>query len=238
MSRTVGQARAVTARAVGPTAATRSALVAGVATVVLLWGIVVGLLTATADHERRPVAAPPQTATEPVVAVSEPTPTIERRGAPAAAPSSPAPIDQMRLQVRALGIDAPVVPVPLQAGGVLDPPAEVSTVGWWDGSAEPGGGSGQTVLTGHTVHDGGGAMDDLEELATGDVVRVTDTDGAADYQVTGVQVWTKAELAQNAVEAFGQDRHHGRLVLVTCEDWNGRDFASNVVVFAEPLQGT
>ena len=140
-----------------------------------------------------------------------------------------------RLHVPAIGIDAPVVPVPLQDGGVLDPPEAVTDVGWWDGSAEAGEDTGQTVLTGHTVHDRGGVMDDLDMLRAGDVVRVTDPDGHVDYAVTEVVTWTKAELTENAVEAFGQDRHHGRLVLVTCEDWSGDGYASNVVVFAEPV---
>jgi LPXTG-site transpeptidase (sortase) family protein len=140
-----------------------------------------------------------------------------------------------RLHVPAIGIDAPVVPVPLQDGGALDPPQDVTAVGWWDGSAEAGDGTGQTVLTGHTVHDGGGVMDDLDTLRAGDQVRVTGPDGHVDYAVTEVVTWTKAELTENAVEAFGQDRHHGRLVLVTCEDWSGVAYESNVVAFAEPV---
>ncbi len=78
-------------------------------------------------------------------------------------------------------------------------------------------------------------MDDLEDLAEGDIVHVTDQDGRVDYLVTDVEVWSKKKLAHNAVEAFGQDRHHGRLVLVTCEDWVDGDYRSNVVVFAEPV---
>ena len=104
-----------------------------------------------------------------------------------------------------------------------------------DGSAHAGDDTGQTVMTGHTVHDGGGVMDDLDTLRAGDAVRVTGPEGHVDYAVTEVVTWSKAELTENAVEAFGQDRHHGRLVLVTCEDWSGDGYESNVVAFAEPV---
>jgi LPXTG-site transpeptidase (sortase) family protein len=150
----------------------------------------------------------------------------------------PARTKSPRLFVPEVDIAAPVVPIQLQEDGVLDPPTAVSAVGWWDGSADAGAGEGQTVMTGHTVRGGGGVMDDLEELEEGDLVHVTDRDGRVDYEVTDVVTWTKAELAANAVEAFGQDRHHGRLVLVTCEDWESGAYSSNVIVFADPVQDT
>lgn len=173
-------------------------------------------------------------------AVSGPGTSPRGPSAPSAAPIAgevPASTKSPRLFAPEVGIDAPVVPISLKENGVLDPPAAVTSVGWWDGSADAGDRDGQTVMTGHTMRGGGGVMDELEELEKGDLVHVTDRDGRADYQVTDVVTWTKAELAANAVDAFGQDRHHGRLVLVTCEDWQDGAFRSNVVVFAEPLPG-
>ena len=58
----------------------------------------------------------------------------------------------VRLKIKALRLDAAVVPVRVSTDAVLDPPSDYREVGWWTGSAEPGAGSGQTVLTGHTVH--------------------------------------------------------------------------------------
>lgn len=118
---------------------------------------------------------------------------------------------------------------------MLDPPASVAEVGWWDGSAKAGDTQGQSVMTGHTVSSGGGVMDDLDDLTEGDEVHVTDRNGRVDYVVTEVLVWSKEKLARNSVDTFGQDRHHGRLVLVTCEDWVDGDYRSNVVVFADPV---
>ena len=147
----------------------------------------------------------------------------------------PAAAKAPMLQVARLKVDAEIVPVILQSNGVLTPPADVDDVGWWDGSAGAGAERGQTVLTGHTVHGGGGVMDDLAHLRKGDVVRITDAGAEVDYQVTKVVTWSKARLARRAVDVFGQDRHHGRLVMVTCADWDGTAFESNVIAFAKPI---
>ena len=162
---------------------------------------------------------------------------------PAAPPTTAAPrpdgvplhTRRPRLFVPQIDVDALIVPIQLEPDGVLDPPSSVAEVGWWDGSARAGESQGQTVLTGHTVSSGGGVLDDLDGLTEGDLVHLTDRNGRVDYVVTQVAVWSKKKLAQNAVETFGQDRHHGRLVLVTCEDWVEGDYRSNVVVFADPV---
>ncbi|GAA1916483.1 class F sortase [Nocardioides marmoribigeumensis] len=138
------------------------------------------------------------------------------------------------LKVARLHVDAPIVPIALQDDGVLAPPADVDHVGWWDASAGAGAKHGQTVLTGHTVHEGGGVMNDLARLTEGDLVSITDQGGEVDYKVTRVVTWSKRRLARRAVEVFGQDRHHGRLVMVTCADWDGKTFDSNVIAFAQP----
>ena len=139
-----------------------------------------------------------------------------------------------RLQIKAIGVDARVVPVSVGADAVLDPPADYHEVGWWDASARPGAGRGQTVVTGHTVHTGGGAFDDLETLRPGDPLRVRTAKGPIRYEVTGVTVYRKASLARDAAKVFRQ-RGPGRLVLITCEDWNGTTYLSNAVVFADPV---
>ena len=47
--------------------------------------------------------------------------------------------------------------------------------------------------------------------------------------------FTLDELARHARELFGQDHGRGRLVLVTCTDWDGAAYRGNIVVFAKPL---
>ena len=140
-----------------------------------------------------------------------------------------------RLVIRAIGVDARVVPVSVGSDAVLDPPADYREVGWWDASARPGDGRGQTVVTGHTVHTGGGSMNRIGRLRPGQKVDVVTRKGTMRYRVRRVQVLGQAALAKASVRLFGQRGGSGRLVLVSCTDWNGASYDSNVVVLAAPL---
>lgn len=145
-------------------------------------------------------------------------------------PSSP-----VRLVIPSLKIRAPIVPVPLTDGSVLNPPRDPTVVGWWDQSTPPGKQRGQTVITGHTVHTGGGAMDSIGTLKPGQRVDVITRKGTMRYVVSKVRVLDKETVAQQAVALFGQDTGKGRLVLVSCDRWNGTFYESNVIVFGKPL---
>ncbi len=146
-----------------------------------------------------------------------------------------APAKPVRLVVPALRIKAPILPIEVDAQAVLDPPRNPHDVGWWQRSARPGATIGQTVLTGHTVHTGGGVMDRLGKLRRGQLVRVVTPHGTMTYTTTRVVTWSKAELAERAVDIFAQKRSDARLVLITCSGWTGSSYTSNVVVFARPL---
>jgi LPXTG-site transpeptidase (sortase) family protein len=146
-----------------------------------------------------------------------------------------APAKPVRLVVPALKIRAPIMPIEVNAQAVLDPPRNPRDVGWWRRSARPGARVGQTVLTGHTVHTGGGVMDKLGTLRKGQLVRIVTPKGTMTYSTTRVVTWSKAELAKRAVEIFAQKRSEVRLVLITCSGWTGSSYTNNVVVFAKPL---
>jgi len=139
------------------------------------------------------------------------------------------------LIVPSVSIRAPVIPIEMNGDGVLTPPADVHTVGWWQRSARPGAATGQLLLTGHSVRLGEGVMDRLGDLSSGDKIRVRAGKQTATYRTTKVFVYTRDEVAAHAQELFGQDRDDGRLVLVTCTDWNGEYYASNIIVLAEPV---
>lgn len=81
---------------------------------------------------------------------------------------------------------------------------------------------------------GGGAMDRLPEVAEGARVVVRTENGSVRYRVSRVERLSKADLAERSERIFDQRGRH-RLVLVTCEDWNGEEYLSNVVIFAQPL---
>jgi LPXTG-site transpeptidase (sortase) family protein len=145
-----------------------------------------------------------------------------------------APGAPVRLRMPRLHVTAPVVPIDLQ-GSTLDPPRDYREVGWWRSSARPGSGQGQTVITGHTVHTGGASMDTLGRLAAGDRVDVVTRRGTMRYVVRSTTVYSRREIAAHARDLFGQDHGRGRLLLITCTDWNGSTYDSNVVVVARPL---
>jgi LPXTG-site transpeptidase (sortase) family protein len=134
------------------------------------------------------------------------------------------------VRVPPLGISARVVPI-RDSNDTLVPPSDPHQVGWWAHGAKPGAAEGSALLTGHTVHTGGGALDDLEKVRPGDHVLVRTDDGTLRYAVQRVRIYDKDELARHATDVFSQDVS-GRLVLVTCEDWDGERFLSNVVVTA------
>lgn len=165
-----------------------------------------------------PDAAPPSEA----AAVELPDPLAGR-----VTPASP-----RRLAIPTLGVDAPVVAVRTD-GDVLVPPSDAQTLGWWSEGAEPGARRGSALVTGHTVHAGEGALDQLETLAVGDDITVSTRRGEIDYRVSDVEVFAKGAVTQQAERLFNQDVP-GRLVVVTCEDWDGERYLSNVVVTATP----
>lgn len=137
-----------------------------------------------------------------------------------------------RVLIPALHVAAPVLPVKAP-GGTLVPPSDPQELGWWAGGARPGAARGSALVTGHTVHTGGGALDDLETLHRGDPVTVRTDHGAISYAVQRVAVYSKGALAHHAGQLFSQEVP-GRLVLITCEDWDGERYLSNVVVIATP----
>ena len=146
----------------------------------------------------------------------------------------PHPAQPRELIVRSLDIRAPILPIALE-GTTLTPPSDARTVGWWTGSARPGARHGNTVITGHTVHTGGGEMDHLGTLRPGALVQVRTPAGLMNYRATKVFDYTKAQLAAHALDLFDQGRKHNRLVLITCTGWTGTEYTSNTIVFAKPL---
>ena len=182
------------------------------------------------EQERRPVA---ESSTPPPAAV--PTPTEEPSRSPSKRPRptrQPAAGPPQVVVVESLGIDAPVVPIATE-GTSLDPPDDPQVLGWWSGGAPVGAARGTALVTGHTVNAGGGAMDNLEQVRRGAEIRVTTARGSIRYVAESVQVLDKDTLARRAQELFSQ-QVAGRLVLVTCEDWDGTGYRSNVVVTAVP----
>jgi LPXTG-site transpeptidase (sortase) family protein len=139
-----------------------------------------------------------------------------------------------RVVIERLRMDAPIVPIST-TGDALIPPSDPQQLGWWSAGARTGARRGSALVTGHTVHTGGGAMDNLELLNAGDRVTVYTGRGTIPYDVRSVEVFDKGSVARHAERLFSQEVR-GRLVLITCEDWDGTRYLSNVVVVATPAR--
>ena len=129
---------------------------------------------------------------------------------------------------------APVVSIRTNGDRVLNPPHDPSVVGWWSQGAAPGRSTGSAVLVGHTVRNrNGGVFDNIGDLSTGDVVKVEGSDSALTYRVRSVDVLSKDQVARQAEKIFAQTGD-GRLVIITCDDWDGTSWRSNIVTIAAP----
>ncbi len=170
--------------------------------------------------EEQPSATPTRSPSPSTGTTAEAVPAPRRPGAP------------VRLRIPDLGVDAPVQPVKAP-GRTLVPPSDPRRLGWWADGARPGDQEGSALVAGHTVHTGGGALDDLEDLEEGARMVVRTDHGVLRYAVERVRIYTKGRLARHAERLFSQDVP-GRLVVITCEDWDGSRYLSNVVVTAVP----
>lgn len=209
---------------------TVGALRQGVAVGLAVAGLGLASWAVVGQHamQPQPQPQPPDASVERGPAlVTEPI-TRLRAVAPRRHPAAGSP---RRVRIPSMGIDVPVVGIDV-VDGTLTPPDDPQVLGWWRHGAVPGALRGSALVTGHTVSAGGGALDDLEQVALDADVHVGTARGLIRYRVTKVDVYRKASLARDAGRVFSQTSP-GRLVLITCEDWNGHEYLSNVVVYAE-----
>ena len=89
------------------------------------------------------------------------------------------------------------------------------------------------VITGHTVSNGDGALDDLHLLRAGDRFYVRTVHGRIPYTVSAVTHYSRAQLPRVSGTVFSQ-RVRGQLVLTTCTDFDGHEYHGNTLVFARP----
>lgn len=126
-------------------------------------------------------------------------------------------------------IRAKVVPV-IMDGSTLTPPSNPLELGWWGRRA--GSKHGTTLLVGHTVHTGGGALDHLGDVPVGTVASVS----GIRYRVVQNAPVDKPTLAKIAPKLFHQGGSP-ELVVVTCTgyDENTGEYSSNEVLLAKPI---
>ncbi len=206
-----------------------SAWLAAIGALLVVAGLVAALLVTRSPTPGRVTASP-------VPAGDAGSGSPPRAGVPGT-DSTPRPVlaertpgAPRRVVIPALEVSAPVLPVQAP-NDTLIPPADAEQLGWWADGARPGAARGSALIAGHTVHTGGGALHDLETLTPGQPILVRTDRGRVTYEVARVRTYSKGRLARDAERIFSQDVP-GRLVLITCEDWDGSQFLSNVVVVA------
>ncbi|MEU6354211.1 class F sortase [Streptomyces sp. NPDC047072] len=142
-----------------------------------------------------------------------------------------------RVDIPALGVQAPVVPRGLDRKGAPEPPPydQPGVVGWYAAGVAPGA-AGTALLVGHLDTETRPAVfHRLGALVPGERIRVTRADGTiAEFTVDGVRLLTRERF--DAHQAYGP-HHPGRpeLRLITCAgtyDRTSRTYSANVVVSA------
>ncbi|MEU8774024.1 class F sortase [Streptomyces sp. NPDC048606] len=142
-----------------------------------------------------------------------------------------------RVDVPAMGVQAPVIARGLDAEGAIDPPPYElpGTVGWWGAGPAPGA-AGAALMVGHVDTKSKPAVFyGLSALRPGEKIRVSRADGTvAEFTVEDVRVHERAGFDPQA--AYGP-RVKGRaeLRLVTCGgsyDKAAKRYSANVVVSA------
>ncbi|MEW1867182.1 class F sortase [Streptomyces caelestis] len=139
-----------------------------------------------------------------------------------------------RVVIPAIQVDAPVVPVGLDAEGWVDapPPQDPNLAGWFTGAVSPGE-KGTAVVVGHVDNAQGPAVFyGLGALQKGNRVEVTRKDGrTVVFEIYGVEVFAKNDFPGDRVYA---SKGTAELRVITCgggfSPQSGYD--GNVVVFA------
>lgn len=207
-------------------------VIAGVAWAVLLLGL--WLWGREVTDVRHGMSAP---TTGDVAAVGRPA---QAELPPAAQPLRGA--RPQRLDIPAMGVQAPVVARGLDRDGAIEPPPydQPGVVGWYAGGTRPGA-IGTALFVGHVDTESRPAVFyKLSALRIGEKIRVARSDGRmAEFTVDDVQVIGRDDF--DAQQAYGV-RQSGRaeLRLVTCGgtfDRTSRTYTANVVVSAY-LSGT
>jgi hypothetical protein len=141
--------------------------------------------------------------------------------------------DPVRLRIPAIGVDAPVEPLVVDAHGVLPPPSTNHGTGWWRDGPEPGE-RGPAVIVGHVdSYRGPAVFFRLAELGPGDEILVDRRDGSTAVFVTQrVERHGKDTFPTRAVYGGTPD---SELRLITCGgefDYTDRRYLDNIIAYA------
>ncbi|MFF9118636.1 class F sortase [Streptomyces massasporeus] len=143
-----------------------------------------------------------------------------------------------RVRIPAIQVDAPMIPVGLDADGWVGapPPEDPNLAGWFTGAVTPGE-KGTAVVVGHVDNQQGPAVFyGLGALKQGNRVEVARQDGkTAMFEIYGVEVFDKNNFPGDRVYA---SKGAAELRVITCGGGFSKQegYAGNVVAFARLVE--
>ncbi|MFF9021308.1 class F sortase [Streptomyces eurythermus] len=145
------------------------------------------------------------------------------------------PADPVRLRIAAIGVDAPLTRVGLDAAGALrtPPPDERGLAGWYGDGIAPGS-AGTAIVTGHVDTPVGepGVFYGLGALTEGTTIEVSRTDRrTAVFTVRAVELYDKKHFPSEKVYG-GSGRPELRLITCGGGYTKGTGYLGNVVAYA------
>jgi sortase (surface protein transpeptidase) len=183
------------------------------------------LAAATAGCAARPQPDTPAAVTVPGPSRASPTSSAALDATAGSAPPT-------RLRIPAIGVDAPLEPLGLDASGMLDAPKDFRDAGWYADGTLPGE-VGPAVIAGHVdSKDGPAVFFRLGQLHASDLVEVARAGTWVRFRVVAVDRYPK--------DRFPTDRVYGptpdpQLRLITCSgrfDPGRGTYLDNTVVYA------
>ncbi|MER7222107.1 class F sortase [Streptomyces rubradiris] len=169
-----------------------------------------------------------------------PRPTAGRAFSASADPAPPTvrplpPADPVRLRIAAIGVNAPMTRVGLDAAGALrtPPPGEPGLAGWYGDGIAPGS-AGTAVVTGHVDTPAGepGVFYDLGALTEGATIEISRADQRmAVFTVRAVELYDRKQFPSKKVYG-GSGRPELRLITCGGGYSKGTGYLGNVVVYA------
>ncbi|SMQ20886.1 LPXTG-site transpeptidase (sortase) family protein [Streptomyces sp. Ag82_O1-12] len=143
-----------------------------------------------------------------------------------------------RVRIPAIQVDAPIIPVGLDADGWVGapPPEDPNLAGWFTGAVTPGE-KGTAVVVGHVDNQQGPAVFyGLGALKQGNRIDVARQDGkTATFEIYGVEVFEKNNFPGDRVYA---SKGAPELRVITCGGGFSKQegYAGNVVAFARLVE--
>lgn len=175
--------------------------------------------------------------TQPTAAVAHTLPTSPQPTDKQVLDAFPAMATPKKLEIPALGIDAPIEPVGITSDGAMDIPDSLTTAGWYQHGTAPGN-PGKAVLAAHTGYPKRPTIFRALERATpGLTVHITDqNNGSAVFEVIEIKRYAAKDAPRHLI--FGSSPT-ARLAIITCSGaWDAaqNSYAERLVLYAVRAQ--